>query len=113
MRAIGHQRALGDPERSGSATRAGTRCCISTSGTISSCPPKASTRSLLYCTSSFPSGALARPTVGENWTIPEYLAAMAAWLELYEQAYINTERPVPADGWTIFAQALQAAAVYE
>jgi hypothetical protein len=38
---------------------------------------------------------------------------MAAWLKEYEQSYINTGRPVPEDGWTIFAQAVRAAAVYE
>jgi hypothetical protein len=38
---------------------------------------------------------------------------MAAWLEGFEQAYINTGRQVPADGWTVFAAALQAAALYE
>lgn len=49
----------------------------------------------------------------ENQTIPAYLEAMAAWLESYEQSYINTGKPVPADGWTIFAHALQAATIYE
>jgi hypothetical protein len=49
----------------------------------------------------------------ENLTIPEYLEAMAAWLEVYEHAYINTGRSVPVDGWTVFAQAVRTAAVYE
>jgi len=46
-------------------------------------------------------------------TVPAYLEAMAAWLEVYEQALINTGRPVPEDGWTVFAKAVRAAAVYE
>src|SRR5690348_4419100 len=41
-----------------------------------------------------------------NWAIPAYLEAVAAWLEVCEPAYIKSERQVPADGWTIFAQAL-------
>jgi len=46
-------------------------------------------------------------------TIPDYLEAMAAWLEGFEQVYVNTGRQVPTDGWTVFAGALQAAAIYE
>lgn len=62
-----------------------------------------------HCASSCRTGT---PNDGwENSTIPAYLEAMAAWLEVYEQAYINTGRPVPADGWTVFAQAVRAAAV--
>ena len=57
-----------------------------------------------------PAGPLGR---WENLTIPEYLDAMAAWLESYEQAFISTGRPVPADGWTIFASAVRAAAINE
>ena len=53
------------------------------------------------------------PDHWENWTIPAYLEAMAAWLEVYEQAYINTERPIPTGGWTVFGQALEAAVAYE
>jgi hypothetical protein len=52
------------------------------------------------------------PDGWENWTIPAYLEAMAR-LEVYEHAYINTGRPVPVDGWTVFAQTVGAAAVYE
>jgi hypothetical protein len=53
------------------------------------------------------------PEGWENVTIPAYMEAMAAWLEGYEHAYVNTGRPVPADSWTVFAAALQAAAIYE
>jgi hypothetical protein len=53
------------------------------------------------------------PKRWENVTIPGYLEAMAAWLEGFEQVYINTGRQVPADGWAVFAAALQAAAIYE
>jgi hypothetical protein len=55
----------------------------------------------------------AAPERWENLTIPAYLEAMAAWLEVYEQAYVNTGRQVPSDGWTVFAAALQAASIYE
>lgn len=48
-----------------------------------------------------------------NLTVPAYLEAMAAWLEVYEHAFINTGRPVPEDGWTVFAHAVRAAAAYE
>jgi hypothetical protein len=53
------------------------------------------------------------PKRWENATIPAYLEAMAAWLESFEQFYVNTGRQPPADGWTVFAAALQAAAIYE
>jgi len=53
------------------------------------------------------------PDHWENWTIPAYLEAMAAWLEVYEQTYINAGRPIPTDGWAVFRQALEAAAAYE
>ena len=49
----------------------------------------------------------------ENWTIPEYLGAMAGWLSSYEQAFVNSGQPVPADGWAVFAHAVRAAAIYE
>jgi hypothetical protein len=38
---------------------------------------------------------------------------MAAWLQVYEHSYTNQGQPVPADGWTVFAHALRAAAIYE
>jgi len=53
------------------------------------------------------------PARWENVTIPAYLEAMAACLDVYEHAYINTGRTVPTDGWSVFASALQAAAIYE
>jgi hypothetical protein len=46
-------------------------------------------------------------------TVPAYLEAMAAWLEVYEQAFIVTGRRVPEDGWAVFAEAVSAAAAYE
>jgi hypothetical protein len=53
------------------------------------------------------------PARWENVTVPAYIEAMAAWLEGYEHVHTNTGRPVPTDGWTVFAAALQAAAIYE
>jgi hypothetical protein len=38
---------------------------------------------------------------------PDYIEAMAARLEGYEQADINPGRAVPTDGWIVFAAALQ------
>jgi len=35
------------------------------------------------------------------------------WLQSFEQTYVNTGRTVPSDGWTVFAAALQTAAIYE
>lgn len=46
-------------------------------------------------------------------TVPAYLEAIAAWLEVYEQAFINRGRPVPEGGRTVFAKAVSAAAAYE
>ncbi len=53
------------------------------------------------------------PDDWENWTIPQYLEAMAAWLESYENAWTNRGEEPPTDGWVIFGHALQAAARYE
>jgi hypothetical protein len=53
------------------------------------------------------------PAHWENVTVPAYIEAMAAWLDGYEQVYINTGREVPTDGWTVCAAALLAAAIYE
>ena len=54
-----------------------------------------------------------QPDGWENWTIPQYLDAMGAWLEVYERAYTNTGRPAPTDGWVVFAEALRSGAFYE
>jgi hypothetical protein len=57
--------------------------------------------------------AAGTPGHWENLTVPAYLEAMAAWLEVYEQTFINRGSPVPVDGWTVFAKAVSAAAAYE
>lgn len=49
----------------------------------------------------------------ENDTLSTYLEALAAWLRVYEQAYVNTGRPVPTDVWEVLAAALRAATIYE
>lgn len=54
-----------------------------------------------------------KPTGWENVTVPDYIEAMAAWLDGCERMYINAGREVPTDGWTVFATALQAAAIDE
>jgi hypothetical protein len=49
----------------------------------------------------------------ENDTLSTYLEALAAWLRVYEQAYVNTGRPVPSDPWDILTAAVRAATIYE
>ena len=49
----------------------------------------------------------------QNDTLPAYLEALAAWLRVYEQAYVNTGRPVPSDAWEVVAAAARAAIIYE
>ena len=49
-----------------------------------------------------------QPDAWENWTIPQYLDAMDARLEVYERSYANTGWPVPTDGCGVFAEALRA-----
>lgn len=53
------------------------------------------------------------PAHWENLTVPAYLEAMGAWLEAYEQAFINTGAECPTIGWNDFAKAVRAATVYE
>jgi hypothetical protein len=53
------------------------------------------------------------PEGWKHWTIPGYLDAMAAWLEVFENAYTNSGRAVPTDGWEVFNAALNAAAICE
>ena len=53
------------------------------------------------------------PESWENWTIPHFLGAMSAWLEVYERAFANNGRPLPADGWEVFGAALRMGAFYE
>lgn len=49
----------------------------------------------------------------ENVTLPAYLEALAGWLKSYENAYINTDRPIPQDPWEIMKTAFTAATIYE
>lgn len=49
----------------------------------------------------------------ENDTLPAFLEALAAWLKVFEHAYVNARRPVPADPWEVLAAAVQAATTYE
>ena len=49
----------------------------------------------------------------ENETLPEYLEALAAWLRVYENAYLNTGRTVPTDIWDVLTAAVRAATIYE
>ena len=49
----------------------------------------------------------------ENDTLPAYLEALAAWLQVYEQAYRNTGREVPSDVWEVLTVAVRTATIYE
>jgi hypothetical protein len=49
----------------------------------------------------------------ENNTLSSFLEAFAAWLKVFEQAYANTGRPIPADPWEVVTAAVQAATIYE
>lgn len=53
------------------------------------------------------------PADWESWTIRDYLEAMAAWLSVAENAYLHSGKPLPANGWEWFKDALVAAARYE
>ena len=53
------------------------------------------------------------PADWENWTIPQFLEAMGAWLDSYEDAWLNRGEEPPTDGWVIFRRALEAGARYE
>ncbi|WP_144126278.1 DUF7660 family protein [Catellatospora sichuanensis] len=53
------------------------------------------------------------PANWENHTVPDYLAALAAWLDDSDGYYAGRGRAVPADGWQVAAEALRAATVYE
>lgn len=53
------------------------------------------------------------PANWENRSLPDYLAALAAWLADSEGYHADRGVPVPADGWQVVADALRAAAVYE
>ncbi len=53
------------------------------------------------------------PPDWENWTIPQFLEAMAAWLDVYEQAWRNRGEQPPTDGWVVFEAALRMGAYYE
>jgi len=48
----------------------------------------------------------------ENVTLSGYLAALAAWLNVYERAYRDVGRPIPQDVWEIMAVAFRAATIY-
>jgi len=49
----------------------------------------------------------------ENVSLADYLEALAAWVSVYEHAYINTGRPVPDNVWDVWIAAVRAATTYE
>ena len=53
------------------------------------------------------------PPNWENLTVPRYLEALAAWLQSYQQVYINHRRPIETDGWEVLNIGLRVAATYE
>lgn len=56
----------------------------------------------------------AKPTEWENRTLDSYLEAIASWTEDMDNYYVNTGKPVPKDvNWSVFADILKAASMYE
>jgi hypothetical protein len=53
------------------------------------------------------------PTNWENRSLPEYLEALAGWLEDCAGYYASRGVPVPWNGWVVVADAMRAATVYE
>jgi hypothetical protein len=49
----------------------------------------------------------------ENNTLSRFLDGFGALLGSIENAYVNTDRPVPDDPWAILADVLQGARSYE
>ena len=56
----------------------------------------------------------ANPEQWENATLPEYLLAIAAWTEDMDGYYANSGRQLPdTPSWSMLAEILAAAAIYE
>jgi hypothetical protein len=53
------------------------------------------------------------PDGWENPTLERFLEAMAAWLAMFPQSYVNTDQVVPNPDWRFVADVLLAARVYE
>ncbi|HTO60930.1 MAG TPA: hypothetical protein VMM15_06715 [Bradyrhizobium sp.] len=57
---------------------------------------------------------LANSEEWENVTIDRFLEAMAAWVRSMENYYRNTGRePIQSPSWSVFADMLSAAKIYE
>jgi hypothetical protein len=53
------------------------------------------------------------PANWDNKTLPDYLEALAGWLNDCEGYYRSRGVPVPWNGWEVMAAAMRAATVYE
>lgn len=53
------------------------------------------------------------PADWENRTLPDYLTALASWLDDCEGYYADRGVPVPWNGWEVVRDAMRAATVYE
>lgn len=54
-----------------------------------------------------------KPEAWENCTLPEYLAALIAWVEDMDGYYLNTGQTVPEDvNWRVLADILSASRYY-
>ena len=53
------------------------------------------------------------PANWDNHSLPDYLEALAAWLDDCEGYYANRGLLIPWDGWEVIQNALRAATVYE
>lgn len=49
----------------------------------------------------------------ENRTLPDYLDALAAWLQDCPGLYENLGRPLPSNPWELLIEALEGAKIYE
>lgn len=56
----------------------------------------------------------AKPSQWENHTLDSYLGAIASWVRDMNGYYVNTGKPVSEDvNWSVFADILKAASIYE
>ena len=57
---------------------------------------------------------IANPSAWENCTVVHYLDAMSAWVRAMDSYYQNAGKPpVKSPSWSVFADILAAAKIYE
>ena len=55
----------------------------------------------------------AHPDEWENLTLDDFLGAIASWLAVFPQSYINNGQPTPEPDWRFVADVLRAGRIYE